>query len=403
MQIEWTNQSAPEADSGNSTLIRAEGRAAAPNLKDAFLEAAKALGRNLAGQGATPANIEFLTISVPDMAAFQADLTNFDLLYREALGGNSGRVGLIEAPDQVILTAQAVVPPVSDEIVFGGYTRSQLNREYSPRATVPEAPDIMARWRMDGTAHQASRSAELSYGKDPAHGIDLFMPSPPSRGTAPPPLHAYIHGGYWQALDKRDNCQFGIPMVEADIAFAAINYPLCPPATVSEIVIACRAALACLYRCAADFGYDAGRITISGHSAGGHLVGMLAATDWPALDDGLPADLIKGTIAISGLFEVEPLVHTGLNKALGLTVDAAKEVSPILLPALPDGPVIAAVGGAESDEFRRQSRDYVDLLTRNGVDAEYLEMPGLNHFTAVEALADPESNLYKTVVKMAFR
>lgn len=398
MQIEWQGKKAPDATSSTGQLVRAEGHSDKASLEDGFLAAASALGQDLASRGASPAHIEHLTISVPDMNAFLAALSDMDLLYREALGGNSGRVALTTSDGGIGLEAQAIVPPASDEIVFAGLTRAEVNREYSPRATVPEAPDILARWRREGAEFQKSRDAELLYGTSSAKGIDLFLPK--IKRTQPPPLHVYIHGGYWQALDKRDNGQFGAALLDAGIAFAALNYPLCPPATVGQIVEDCRAALAQLYHQAAEHGYDGTRITISGHSAGGHLVAMLAATDWPSADNHLPADLIKGTVSISGLFDVEPLVHTGLNKALGLSIEQARDLSPIRQNLLSPGPVIAAVGGAESNEFRRQSRDYVTYLEDQGGDAAYLELPGLNHFTVVEALSDTGSDLYKNVVEM---
>lgn len=401
MQIEWRGKPAPDISAETGKSVWAEGTSNETDLKGGFLRAAAALGRDLAAKGAAPAHIERLTIAVPDTEAFMAALKDMDLLYREALAGNSGLVALIESDGAIRLQAQAVIPPASNEIVFAGYTRSDLNRQYSPRATVPEAPDIMARWRREGTANQAKRSAVLNYGADDARAIDIFLPS--SGGEDRPPLHVYIHGGYWQALDKRDNGQFGAGLVEAGIAVAVLNYPLCPPATVGGIVTDCRDALACLYQEADKYGYDRDWITISGHSAGGHLVGMLAATDWTSVHKDLPRDLIKGTVAISGLFEVEPLVHTGLNKALRLTVEQAREISPIRYPVVSPGPIIAAVGGAESDEFRRQSRDYVDHLLGQGVQASYLELPGLNHFTAVEAMADRESVLYTKTVELASR
>jgi len=147
-------------------------------------------------------------------------------------------------------------------------------------------------------------------------------------------------------------------------------------------------------------GFDVSRLTVSGHSAGGHLAAMMAATDWPLVDATLPNDFIKGTIPISGLFDLEPLRFTGINAALGLTAETAREASPIHLSAISKGPIVAAVGGAESDEFRRQSKDFVADWGAKGAEISYLEVDGKHHLSVVEAMNDETSPLYKKVVEL---
>ncbi|MDF1748519.1 MAG: alpha/beta hydrolase [Alphaproteobacteria bacterium] len=398
MHLTWRDQPAPAVDvmPGHTSINATSGQIETTPLADAVLDAARALGRDLASKGAAPPHIRTLTISTTDPKSFEAALPEIGLLYREILGGNFGDIALVKG-DSFNFTAVAHIPPVSKEVVFMDYDRAELSAEYSPRISVPEAPQIMAAWRVDGTEHQKTRSAEVSYGTDTAHKIDLYLP----KGIKAPPLHVYIHGGYWQALDKKDNGHLCRNLVEEGIAVATLNYPLCPPATIGDIVTDCRNALAYLYQTAEQNGYNGEWITISGHSAGGHLVAMLAATHWPQIDPDLPRDLIKGTVSISGLFDLEPLRHIGLNNALRLTEDDARTLSPILLNLVSNAPFIAAVGGAESEEFRRQSLDYADHWRDRRKDIDYLELPGLNHFTAVEALADTDSPLYKKVVELA--
>lgn len=400
MQIEWKDQPVPTPPLPEGfRAVQAEAVAPADctDLRAALFVAAQRLGGDLVRQGASPGHIKTLAIKTADPGAFEADLRELGLRFREALGGNMGDVALIGSQGPLTLNALALVPPQSDDTVFGPYTVDELNRQYSPRSSVPEAGDIMAQWRVDGIAYQENRTAELIFGDTAEEGADLYMPD----GTDPPPLHVFIHGGYWQALSKRDNAQLTEALVQAGIAVAVVEYPLAPPAKVGEIIQTCQKVIAGLYRSAGSHGYDSQRITISGHSAGGHLVAEMAATDWPALGADLPVDLIKGTVAISGLFDLEPLRHTGLNNALRMDAAEAAALSPLTRPIRATGPYVAAVGGAESDEFRRQSRDFADRKTAEGTEVSYLELPGLNHFTVVEALNDPASPLFQAAWAMS--
>lgn len=401
MQIRYRDREAPlpEDIPTGHRLVRVRGDGSEEeDLKAGFLAAAKQVGAALAAEGASPFHIRTLTIRMPEPARFEAAFDDFDLLYREALSGNSGQVALLPG-DGPALEAQAIIPPPPSGPVYRDYDTAALNAQYSPRVSVPEAPEHMAAWRVDGSRFQAGhRTVEIPYGPDPKHRLDLYLPEDAAPGM---PVHAYIHGGYWQALDKRDNAHLGAALLNDGIAVAALNYPLAPEASMIEIVSACETALATLWAEASNHGCDPNRITISGHSAGGHLVAMLAATDWPTLFDGVPADLVKGTVAISGLFDLEPLRHTGMNAVLRLSEVDAIQLSPLKRPIVSPGPVVAAVGGAESDEFRRQSRGYADAKTADGHTVRYVELNGLNHFTAAEALADRNSDLYRITRQIA--
>jgi arylformamidase len=404
MHIIWRNEPAREPETPNGatrvavsvdTVIPDD--AAAHDLETLFLDAATRLGAALANGGASPAHIRALTIRVPDATAFEAKLPDMSLLYREALAGNFGDVALVGGAETVGLDAVAFVPAEDENPVYKAFDRAALNAQYSPRASVPETPEILRRWREHGTAHQPKRSAELAYGADHSHRVDLYMPD----GVDRPPLHVFLHGGYWQALDKRDNAHLTRELVDRGVAVAVPNYTLCPPGTVGDIVVECRQAIAHLTREAGEHGYDASRLSVSGHSAGGHLAAMMAATVWPMVDPDLPHDLVKGTVAISGLFDLEPLRHTGINAALGLTRYNAQELSPILCDPISRGPFIAAVGGAESDEFKRQSEAFTKRWSARGTPIRYMEVPDRNHFTVVEALADPDSPLFEAALEVA--
>jgi len=150
-----------------------------------------------------------------------------------------------------------------------------------------------------------------------------------------------------------------------------------------------RGALCWLHHHAPELGFDAKRIHVAGHSAGGHLSAMALATDWPEL--GLPADVIKGVCAISGVFDLEPVRLCYLNDVLNLTVQQARRNSPMQLAPRARCPVLVTVGAEETPAFLGQSRRYADLLAAAGVACEHRVLPGLDHFAIVQTLAEPDN------------
>ena len=181
-----------------------------------------------------------------------------------------------------------------------------VEREYNLRAAFPDHPYWFARWAADSAAAREQLEARLNlrYGRAPGQTIDLF-PGAGSRGTM-----LFIHGGYWRALDKSDHSFVAPPLVANGIGVAIINYDLCPQVSIARIVEQCREAVAWLRREGPRYGMSAQRLVVAGHSAGGHLAAMLVATDWPA--HGLPR-AITGAAAISGIFDLEPLLQVSIN------------------------------------------------------------------------------------------
>jgi arylformamidase len=142
-------------------------------------------------------------------------------------------------------------------------------------------------------------------------------------------------------------------------------------------------------------------IAVSGHSAGGHLAACLLATDWPAFAPDLPPAIVRSAMALSGLFELEPLVHTNVNKALGLDAAEAARQSPALWPAPRGLTLDAIVGGEESSEYLRQSRIITDRWGAAGVHTRYEAVPGANHFTLLAPLVDPDSAMTRRLASLA--
>lgn len=278
-------------------------------------------------------------------------------------------------------------------IVYRDFDQEALDAQYNCRGMVPDFEDHMVRWA--GLNKQAFDSFEtrldLAYGDTPAERLDLFLPA----GAGPHPLMIFIHGGYWRAMDKENHAFPALSFVPDGIALASINYTLAPAADMDRIVRECRTAVAWCARNAAELDIDADRIHVSGHSAGGHLTAMMLATDWTAFAPGLPADIVKSGVPISGLYDLEPIRHTYLNEDVRLTEDLAARNSPLRLTPNGPGAMVIAAGGIESAEFHRLQTELVAAWQRHIPDIEEIAMPGLHHFNVVTALGEADSPLYR--------
>lgn len=272
--------------------------------------------------------------------------------------------------------------------VYGTYSQSELNRQYDAAGTVPSVDPYFERFATESVRERAKleRELDIAYGRGERERLDLF-PAPDSGA----PLFIFIHGGYWRRLDKSFFSFVAGPIARAGGATAVINYPLAPDATLDEIVRSTRSALAWLVKNAHRANADPKRFFAGGHSAGGQLAGMLA-TD----------ERIRGIFPISGLFDLEPVRLSHANEWLNLDDESAQRNSPMLhLPAHKPR-LVASAGGAETDEFHRQSRSYVDAWSKLGGPATYLEPAGHNHFSIVLEFSDEESDLTQALLGMLF-
>jgi len=375
-------------------------------LPDRLGRLLSAVARALAAEKAGPPHLSALTIRSPDaQALLDQDVWALELIWRESLGGNFCDLAVVSDPNADGLAAEGVafVPPAPDGPVYADIDAATLNFEYSARAQTPEHMDHMTAWRRDGAAFRAARKpVVLTHGEGPGGEIDLFLPAEPQPDSGGAPIHLFVHGGYWQALDKSDQGHLFEAMLQAGLAVALPNYDLLPKddLTLADLSEQTRRAVEAVWTAAPRYGVDRDRLTVSGHSAGGHLGAVLAATDWSARAAGLPADAVKGAVLISGLYDLAPLVATGINHAVGLDEDLAVRESPLHMRPVHALPVIVAVGGLESEEFQRQSRDLAEVWAQRGAASELLILDGLNHFTALEALGDPASDLGRRAMRL---
>lgn len=279
------------------------------------------------------------------------------------------------------------------EPIFREYDRQGLDREYDNRAKVADSARHLAWYTSESAAARAVLPSRLDvpYGPTPAETLDVF----PAVGPEPAPVQVFIHGGYWRALDKSD-FSFVARAFHLDAVVVVINYGLIPAVDMDELVRQCRAALAWVHRNARMFGGDPERIYVSGHSAGGHLVAMVMATDWRAFA-GLPADLVRGGSAVSGLYDLEPIRLCYLNDTLKLGPDEARRNSPVELAPGRAAPLLLAVGGLEGPEYHRQTDDLARAWRARGVTCTVMDMPGLDHFSIIAQLNDRASKLSRAI------
>lgn len=283
--------------------------------------------------------------------------------------------------------------------IYRDFDREALDAAYNNTAAVPDAEAVIARWVSAGDAMVEAPEArlDLAYGPGPRQSLDLFVPE----GDGPFPVFAFIHGGYWQRLNKRPFTCFAPAFLEAGIAYAAIGYPLCPDVRLTELVESVRQGVAWLGAEGPAHGLDPARIHIGGHSAGGHLTAMMMSTDWTA--HGLPADHVKSGCAISGVYDLEPIRLGALNDAVRLDEDEVAALSP--MQHLPDRAqrLTLCVGGDELPEFLRQQAEYGAAWRAKGLPGAEMTSVGANHFTVINALGEPASPLYRAISEQILR
>jgi arylformamidase len=275
-----------------------------------------------------------------------------------------------------------------------------LDRQYNNRALVPEHAAHFERWASESAQARLALPCllDLAYGHGAGETLDVF-PAAPKSGQPPAPVLVFIHGGYWRSLDKSDHSFLAPAFVKQGACVVVPNYALCPAVTIPQIALQMTQALAWVHRHIGAHGGDPQRITLVGHSAGGHLVGMLLACDWAKVGADLPAALVKNALSISGVFDLEPLRHTPfLRDSLRLDAQQVHQASPAGFPA-PSvaggrGTLMAVAGADESEEFVRQN-----ALIQKAWGAEVVPvcetLPGLNHFSVLPTLVQPRHRLHK--------
>ena len=269
------------------------------------------------------------------------------------------------------------------EAVYREFDAAALAVAYDNRGHVPECEEMFVDWDARSRAYreQSNNKLDVKYGAGPLEALDIFIPENPTGA-----VHAFIHGGYWRALDKADFSYLCEPLAAAGAIAVSVNYALCSAVSVETIVEQTREATAWLYRNAGELGGDPAKLHISGHSAGGHLAVMMLATDWATHGADLPGDMIKSVTAISGVYDLDPIPFLPTNEDIRLDAEMAHRMSPQFLTPIHDAPLSVIVGGGELAEFVRQSKDFAETWSTHLSNVDYIELPTLNHFSIVDRM-----------------
>ena len=273
-----------------------------------------------------------------------------------------------------------------------GLSPDEHELHYNPQRAVPTFRDNQARREPLNEAANAALSAvrDIAYGADAQETLDLY---PAGQGA---PVHVFFHGGYWRAQDKANFSFIAQALVRRGVTAAIANYPLCPRVTLDEVVRAARVSIRWTIDHVARHGADPQQLTLSGHSAGAHLVaGVLA--------DPTLGPLVKGALLISGIYDPAPAVLTNVNADLRLTEDQIRRND--FERATPHArcPVWIAAGGREPWHWIDQSFRYAQHLRRHGLDPGVLVLPGCHHFDVIDQYADDDSDLMRCLARLAGR
>ncbi len=275
-----------------------------------------------------------------------------------------------------------------------------LDAQYNNRLRVP---DFLTRHVQDWqSASQQVRTRQacmldVPYGESVAERLDVF----PAGGTGQPVL-VFVHGGYWRSLDKADHSFIAPAFTQQGVCVVVPNYALCgaqSTISIEDITVQMLRCLAWVYKNIDQYGGDASRITVVGHSAGGHLAAMLAACEWERFDPSLPHHVVRNALSISGLYDLAPLMHAPyVQTDLKLTARVVQRCSPAYL-ARPRAPLYAVCGADESEEFLRHNA-LIETAWGSAHVPVCEALLGLNHFNILEAMVSPAHHLHALVYQL---
>jgi arylformamidase len=276
---------------------------------------------------------------------------------------------------------------------FGRFTADDMEGQYNLRQLRPDYETaVVPGWLTQSERARTDLDCKLdvAYGASAKQKLDVFRAPGVNRPTL-----IYFHGGYWQRGDKSIYSFLAHSFVAQGVNVVLAGYDLCPTVSITTISRQAREALAWTWRNAGDFGIDRDQITVMGHSAGGHITGMMMGTDWSAMASGLPRDLLKAGIPISPLNLLEPLRHTTIGDALKMDSAEAERESPMNNPPVTNAPQLVVCGGKETEEFHRQSDMYVEAFATTDRKMERYSVPDCDHFDELNALADKNHDFFK--------
>jgi acetyl esterase/lipase len=251
---------------------------------------------------------------------------------------------------------------------------------------VPGSVEMVARWeqRSGELRKRSPAHIDLRYGPRERNRIDFL------KAAEKAPTLLFIHGGYWQARAKEVFTVVAEGPMAHGINVALIGYTLAPDATLDEIVAEIHAGIDFLAGQLHALGAAAEGIVVSGWSAGGHLTSM-----------ALSHPKVRAGLAISGIYDLEPIRHSYLNVKLRADGPTAHRNSPMLQAGGPLKPLSLVVGSAELPLLRKQTADFAGQRAKHGLPVTYEEIPGANHFTIMDEMMSPKGRI-TTLIRQLF-
>ena len=269
-----------------------------------------------------------------------------------------------------------------------------LEKGYNVRLLVDDFDGLIEKWSYRSEKFRGNVDSILNcqYGSGEKDKLDIFR-----CGDSNAPLFVFVHGGYWQRGDKSIYSFVAESFVNSGIDVALIGYQLCPGASMTNIVERIREAIVWIWNNADDYLKSKHRINVSGHSAGGHITGMMLATDWSMISNDIPKDIIKTGVPISGLYQLDPIRETTIADALGLDDQESLALSPHFYKPVTEAPILVTLGGGETPEFFWQTDKFFHRWKDFKAPLDYFAEPDVDHFGVVERLADSKSQIFNKV------
>jgi len=273
--------------------------------------------------------------------------------------------------------------------VYKHYNQEQLNSQYNNRLHVPDYADYFERWEKLSrqTEKEHTIVKNIFFGDHPGECLDIFPAAMPLAKTI-----VFVHGGYWHLLDKTLFHFLAATFLKYDVTTVVINYPLAPAASMDVIVSSSRNGIQWLYNNVMRFNGDPSQLYVIGHSAGAHLAAMLLVKE--------DASFLKGVIALSGLFRLEPVMLSYVNDVLGMDRKTAISNSPVYLAPVHLCPLLLVIGANETDEFKDQSMELYNTWKNKHTCMELLTIPGKNHYSILDAVTEKGSSLQFAIFHM---
>lgn len=286
-------------------------------------------------------------------------------------------------------------PALAAGEVFLNYNQQSIDDAYDQTKWASNAREMVARYATDSAEVRKKYPPRTErYGSSDVENLDIFAP----QGAKDLPVMVFIHGGAWRSLTKDDTSGPAPTFVENGCIFIALNFGAIPAVRLPDIAQQCRAALLWVHKNIARFGGDPNRIFVGGRSSGGHLCAVVATTDWQKL--GGPANLLKGAIPMSGMYELYPVMLSQRSSYVKLSPEEVGALSPLRHMDQINFPVMVVNGDKESPEFQRQAHVFAGVLAGMGRLANHLVVASKNHFEVPQDLNHANSDLSRAVLKL---